>query len=83
LFVRGASVRSTPKILGATAFASWMTKRSSPDAELLPSIGRLGAGEGLLLDKLDPHWHRRYFAEKFYVDKYFNASNKGLKPERH
>ena len=43
----------------------------------------IGAGEGLLLDKINPHWHSRYFAEKFYVDKYFNASNKGLKPERH
>ncbi|HEX5708021.1 MAG TPA: hypothetical protein VFX96_12035 [Pyrinomonadaceae bacterium] len=31
----------------------------------------LGAGEGLLLDRLDPRWQRRYFTERFYVDKYF------------
>lgn len=33
----------------------------------------IGAGEGLLLDQLRPRWHSRYFSEKFYVDKYFNA----------
>ena len=31
----------------------------------------LGAGEGLLLDRVDPKWQRRYFNEKFYVEKYF------------
>lgn len=31
----------------------------------------LGAGEGLLLDRANPRWQQRYFAEKFYVDKYF------------
>ncbi len=32
----------------------------------------LGAGEGLLLDKVNPQWRRRYFTEKFYVEKYFD-----------
>lgn len=31
----------------------------------------LGAGEGLLLDRADPNWRSRYFAEKFDNDKYF------------
>ena len=31
----------------------------------------LGAGEGLLLDRANPRWRHRYFAEKFYLDKYF------------
>jgi hypothetical protein len=34
----------------------------------------LGAGEALLLDRLNPKWKRRYFAEKFYVEKYFGAA---------
>ena len=31
----------------------------------------LGAGEGLLLDRVNPRWRQRYFANKFYLDKYF------------
>jgi hypothetical protein len=31
----------------------------------------LGAGEGLLLDRENRNWRRRYFKEKFYLDKYF------------
>jgi hypothetical protein len=31
----------------------------------------LGAGEALLLDSAKTKWQNRYFAEKFYVDKYF------------
>ena len=31
----------------------------------------LGAGEGLLLDRLNPSWRQRYLTEKFYLDKYF------------
>ncbi|MGA9994135.1 MAG: hypothetical protein WBP93_01920 [Pyrinomonadaceae bacterium] len=34
----------------------------------------LGAGEGLLLDRLKPQWQNLYFADKFYVNKYFNAA---------
>lgn len=34
----------------------------------------LGAGEALLLDRLNPKWKGRYFTDKFYVDKYFNAA---------
>lgn len=34
----------------------------------------LGAGEGLLLDRANPHWRERYFAEKFYLDKYFPSA---------
>jgi hypothetical protein len=31
----------------------------------------LGAGEGFLLDRLNPRWRGRYLAEKFYLDKYY------------
>ncbi len=34
----------------------------------------LGAAEGLLLDHANPQWRRRYFGEKFYLDKYFNPA---------
>jgi hypothetical protein len=34
----------------------------------------LGAGEGLLLDRINPRWQGRYFTDKFYVDKYFDAA---------
>jgi hypothetical protein len=33
----------------------------------------IGAGEGLLLDRANPTWHKRYFADKFYLEKYFAA----------
>ena len=33
----------------------------------------LGAGEGLLLDRTKAKWQNRYFVNKFYVDKYFEA----------
>jgi len=32
----------------------------------------LGAGEGLLLDRVNPDWRRRYFAEKFFLERYFH-----------
>ncbi len=35
----------------------------------------IGAGEGLLLDRVNPTWYRHYFAEKFYLEKYFNAAH--------
>jgi hypothetical protein len=31
----------------------------------------IGAAEGLLLDRANPKWQKRYFAEKFYLEKYF------------
>ncbi|MEP6820483.1 MAG: hypothetical protein ABJA18_13185 [bacterium] len=31
----------------------------------------LGAGEGLLLDRVNPLWRQRYFVDRFYLDKYF------------
>lgn len=31
----------------------------------------VGAGEALLLDRVNPRWKGRYFAEPFYVEKYF------------
>jgi len=34
----------------------------------------IGAGEGLLLDRINPHWQRQYFAEKFYLERYFKKS---------
>ena len=33
----------------------------------------LGAGEGLLLDRANPKWRDRYFAEKFDNEKYFRG----------
>ncbi len=30
-----------------------------------------GAAEGLLLDRANPKWQCRYFAEKFNIDNYF------------
>lgn len=34
----------------------------------------LGAGEGLLLDRVKPGWQQRYFVDKFYLDKHFGAA---------
>ncbi|MGI9068593.1 MAG: hypothetical protein ACR2HX_19595 [Pyrinomonadaceae bacterium] len=34
----------------------------------------LGAGEGLLLDRVNSKWQSRYFVDKFYVEKYFSAA---------
>jgi len=34
----------------------------------------IGAAEGLLLDEANPNWRDRYFAEKFYVEKYFDPN---------
>jgi hypothetical protein len=31
----------------------------------------LGAGEGLLLDRVNPQWQRNYFVKKFYLNSYF------------
>jgi hypothetical protein len=31
----------------------------------------LGAGEGLLLDRIKPSWRQLYFIDKFYLDEYF------------
>jgi len=33
-----------------------------------------GAAEGLLLDRANPNWRRRYLTEKFYVDRYFEKT---------
>ena len=33
----------------------------------------LGAGEGLLLDRANPNWRRRYFTDKFFLEKYFGS----------
>ena len=39
----------------------------------------LGAGEGLLLDRVNPRWRRRYLVDKFYLHKYFeNSSSSSL-----
>jgi hypothetical protein len=37
----------------------------------------LGAGECLLLDRVKPGWRRRYFVEKFYLDKFFESPRAG------
>lgn len=34
-----------------------------------------GAAEGLLLDRVNPKWQRRYFIEKFSIDWYFGAAH--------
>lgn len=34
----------------------------------------LGAGEGLLLDRINPPWRQRYFVEKFYLDRFFDRT---------
>ena len=31
----------------------------------------LGAGEALLLDRVNPHWQKQYFKNKFFIEKYF------------
>jgi hypothetical protein len=30
-----------------------------------------GAAEAMLLDRVNPNWKKRYFAEKFFLDKFF------------
>jgi hypothetical protein len=35
----------------------------------------LGAGEGFLLDRISPKWQSRYFVDKFYIEKYFDATH--------
>ena len=42
----------------------------------------LGAGEGLLLDRVNPRWRRRYFVDKFYLDKYFEPPPPRTKTRR-
>lgn len=32
----------------------------------------LGAAEGLVLDEINPGWQKKYFKEKFYLEKYFD-----------
>jgi hypothetical protein len=34
----------------------------------------MGAGEGLLLDKVNPDWQKLYFTNKFDPEKYFNSA---------
>ena len=31
-----------------------------------------GAAEAMLLDRVNPNWKKRYFTEKFFLDKFFN-----------
>ena len=35
----------------------------------------LGAGEGLLLDRIHPRWREKYFKDRFSLDSYFGAAN--------
>jgi hypothetical protein len=37
-----------------------------------------GAGEALLLDRANPKWRGRYFADKFYLDKYFDNGKRKM-----
>jgi hypothetical protein len=34
----------------------------------------LGAGEGLLLDRVNPKWHKRYLKDRFSTDRYFDVN---------
>lgn len=34
-----------------------------------------GAAEGLLLDRARPGWRNRYFTDKFFIERYFDASD--------
>lgn len=34
----------------------------------------LGGAEGLLLDRANPNWRRRYFTDKFFLDRCFNRN---------
>ena len=36
-----------------------------------PAFYALGAGEAMLLDRLGADWQKRYFTDKFYMEKYF------------
>lgn len=31
----------------------------------------IGAGEGILLDRVNPEWKKKYFTEKFYIENYY------------
>ncbi len=31
----------------------------------------IGAGEGILLDRINPDWKKKYFTEKFYIENYY------------
>lgn len=31
----------------------------------------IGAGEGILLDRISPDWKKKYFTEKFYIENYY------------
>jgi hypothetical protein len=42
----------------------------------------LGAGEGLLLDRANPNWRRRYFTDKFVLDKYFSPGQRARRPNK-
>ncbi|HEV2764907.1 MAG TPA: hypothetical protein VGV38_18135 [Pyrinomonadaceae bacterium] len=35
-----------------------------------------GAGEALLLDRINPGWKSRYLTDKFYVDRYFDSARR-------
>ncbi len=37
----------------------------------------VGAAEGLLLDEVNPGWRSRYFTEKFFVERYYEAGGDG------
>jgi hypothetical protein len=46
------------------------------------AVYSFGAGEALLLDRLNPKWRERYFIEMFYLDNYFNAPRQNRAPSR-
>jgi hypothetical protein len=47
-------------------------EKMSLDKRKRTALYPLGAAEALLLDRVNPKWQTRYFAEKFFLDKFFS-----------
>lgn len=47
-------------------------EKMSLDKRQRTALYPLGAAEALLLDRVNPKWQTRYFAEKFFLDKFFS-----------
>jgi hypothetical protein len=46
-------------------------EKMSLDKRQRTALYPVGAAEAMLLDRVNPKWQRRYFAEKFFLDKFF------------
>lgn len=61
--------------------ADSLLKRIEGDLQTMPlanykrvAFYSLGAGEGLLLDRANPNWRRRYFTDKFFLERHFKRN---------